>query len=197
MRRKTDRKRASIFFQVFVFLGLITAGLIFFFFFAPPFSIERILFLSTVIVFIFNINLSYFFIKHTQEMKIQSETLNSNLGSIVSASNNIEKQMTHLFQAHTKELRQSVEKQFEVLNLNLGSIVSASNNIEKQMTHLFQAHTKELRQSVEKQFEALNIGLNKMYLEKVMGALKTLERDLIILSDIMEKNTKLYLKHKE
>ncbi len=105
--------------------------------------------------------------------------------------------MTHLFQAQTKELRQSVEKQSEALNLNLGSIVSASNNIEKQMTHLFQAHTKELRQSVEKQFEALNIGLNKMYLEKVMGALKTLERDLIILSDIMEKNTKLYLKHKE
>ena len=157
MKRKTDRKRASIYFKVFVFLGLITAGLIFFFFFASPLSIERILFLSALIIFIFNINLSYFFIKHTQEMKIQSEAL----------------------------------------NLSLGSIAGASSSIEKQMTHLFQAHTKELRQSVEKQFEALNTGLNKMYLEKIMGALKTLERDLIILSDIMEKNTKLYLKHKE
>jgi hypothetical protein len=83
-------------------------------------------------------------------------------------------------------------------------------SIDKQLVHLSQVHTRELKETLEQRAQALDNELGAIaeqlkpfshthakmwiYLEKATEALKTLERDLIIVSDVMEKNAKICLK---
>lgn len=69
--------------------------------------------------------------------------------------------------AHTRELRECIEVQFERLNYNLTSCIE---RLEKQTTRLFGVHTGELRECI-----------------------KGLEKDLVILSDTIDKNSKTYI----
>ena len=133
-------------------------------------------------------HLAHLFGAHTKELK---ECIEGQLASNISR---VEQHLTHLFDAHTNELKECIE----------GQLVSNISRVEQHLTHLFDAHTNELKECIEAQlhlhiervikqtehlFSGHGGGLDKFF--------KALQKDVAILSDILEKNTQVYIKRTE
>ncbi|MDD5500410.1 MAG: hypothetical protein PHH57_01815 [Candidatus Omnitrophica bacterium] len=210
MWKKNSNMRMVLFTQIFTFFILVVVGVILFLPSTPALPVEKTLFVFMLAMLVLNFNIFCFFTRGLLGMERQSEALNSSLENINAAGASIDKQLVHLFQVHTRELRETMERQSEALNSSLENINAAGASIDKQLVHLFQVHTRELRETMEQKAQSLDNGLGAIaeqlkpfshthakmwvYLEKANEALKTLERDLIIVSDIMEKNAKICLK---
>ena len=115
-------------------------------------------------------------------------------GTIDTCISRLEGHLAHLFGAHTKELKECIE----------GQLASNISRVEQHLTHLFDAHTNELKECIEAQlhlhiervikqtehlFSGHGGGLDKFF--------KALQKDVAILSDILEKNTQVYIKRTE
>ncbi|MFA4988981.1 MAG: hypothetical protein WC572_05200, partial [Candidatus Omnitrophota bacterium] len=109
--------------------------------------------------------------------------------------------------------QEAIDRRCEKLNSGLDNLNASCANIDRQLSSLFQMQTRELQETLEQKSQALNNELGvitghlkpfshahaKMWLcvEKASEALKALERDLIIVSDIMERNAKFCFKQEK
>ncbi|MDD3345086.1 MAG: hypothetical protein PHO34_01420 [Candidatus Omnitrophica bacterium] len=170
MWKKNSNMRMVLFTQIFTFFILVVVGVILFLPSTPALPVEKTLFVFMLAMLVLNFNIFCFFTRGLLGMERQSEALNSSLENINAAGASIDKQLVHLFQVHTRELRETMEQKAQSLDNGLGAIA-------EQLKPFSHTHAKMW-----------------VYLEKANEALKTLERDLIIVSDIMEKNAKICLK---
>jgi len=210
MLKKNGNVRMGLFIQVSTFFILVVVGIVLFLPSVPALPIEKILFAFMLTMLILNFNMSCFFTRSMLNMERQSGALNSSLENLNASCVSIDKQLVHLSQVHTRELKETLERQSGALNSSLENLNASCVSIDKQLVHLSQVHTRELKETLEQRAQALDNELGAIaeqlkpfshthakmwiYLEKATEALKTLERDLIIVSDVMEKNAKICLK---
>ena|GEM_PF-4466980 len=170
MLKKNGNVRMGLFIQVSTFFILVVVGIVLFLPSVPALPIEKILFAFMLTMLILNFNMSCFFTRSMLNMERQSGALNSSLENLNASCVSIDKQLVHLSQVHTRELKETLEQRAQALDNELGAIA-------EQLKPFSHTHAKMW-----------------IYLEKATEALKTLERDLIIVSDVMEKNAKICLK---